>query len=177
MQTMVTGGALRFPFPRRLQRQPRDPRREFAFLERHFTPRTVFMEVGGLDCDLALEAASYVERVYAVDVSGQFIHNVLVPCNLRLVLCDGVHIPVPEASVDVAWSDGFLDQLHPDDTLEHLASVRRGLAPGGVYFCTTRAPFRQAGFSEVRCYAGAVRVPLAMASRVPAGWLRFAALR
>jgi ubiquinone/menaquinone biosynthesis C-methylase UbiE len=184
MQTMMgealRGGVLRFPS--RFQPRPRRADRQFPFLQRRFTPRTVFMEVGGADCELALQAASYVERVYAIDVSGQFLQSVLVPCNLRLVLCDGVRIPVPEASVDVAWSGGFIDQLHPDDQLEHLKSVRRSLAPGGTYFFHSRAGSprewaRQAGFSALRCYAGALRMPLAMASLVPAGWLRFGALR
>jgi len=128
----------------------------FRFLEQRFTPRSVFMDIGSADCALALQAASYVERVYAIDVSGQFLQSVLVPLNLRLVLCGGVRIPVPEASVDVAFSGGFIDQLHPDDAAEHLASVRRSLAPGGEYICRTAAPSEvrkrmlAAGFSRVR---------------------------
>jgi len=172
MHTMVTGGALRLPF--RFQQQRPGAGRDFPFLRRRFTPRTVFMEVGAADCELALQAAGYVERVYAVDVSGQFLHSVLVPCNLRLVLCDGVRIPVPEASVDVAWSGRFLDQLHPDDRLEHLRSVRRSLAPGGVYFCAAEAPFLEAGFSTVHCYAGGVRIPSAAARLIPQARLRYA---
>jgi ubiquinone/menaquinone biosynthesis C-methylase UbiE len=168
--------------PVRFNRPQPKPDQEYAFLERRFTPRTVFMEIGGADCRLALRAASYVERVHAVDVSGQFIHHVLMPCNLRLVLCDGVHLPVPEASVDVAWSGAFMDQLIADDAREHLQSVRRSLAPGGEYLCRTRGEprelckrFLEAGFSAVRCYAGGVRVPGAMAELVPLGRLRFAA--
>ena len=158
--------------------------REFGFLERRFTPRTVFMEVGGGDCKLALRAASYVERVYAVDVSGQFIQNVLVPCNLRLVLCDGVRIPVPEGSVDVAFSGGFIDQLHPGDAHDHLESVRRSLAPGGEYVCVTRASPREllrrflaAGYAAVRFYAGAARIPGVISPLVPESLLRLAAIK
>ena len=127
-----TGGVLRFPlrfqFAKRLRRRERDPDEEFAFFRRRFTPRTVFMDIGAPDCELALQAASYVERVYAVDVSGHFLQSVLVPCNLRLVLCDGVRIPVPEASVDEA--------------LAHLQSIRRSLAPGGQYVCISSSPGR-----------------------------------
>jgi len=180
MHTMVTGGALRLPF--RFQQQRPGAGRDFPFLRRRFTPRTVFMEVGAADCELALQAAGYVERVYAVDVSGQFLHSVLVPCNLRLVLCDGVRIPVPEARVDVAWSGRFLDQLHPDDRLEHLRSVRRSLASDGVYFCIASKgtrdvlhSFLQAGFSAVHCYAGGVRIPSAAARLIPQARLRYAA--
>lgn len=175
MQTMVTGSALRFPL--RFSSAKPKPHEAYAFLERHFSPRTVFMDIGAASCDLALLAATYVERVYAIDVSGQFLHSVAPPSNLRLVLCDGVRIPVPEASVDVAWGGHFLDQLHPDDQLEHLKSVRRSLVAGGVYFSSRRARFLDVGFSALRCYAGALRVPLSMASLVPEGSLRFAAVR
>lgn len=141
------------------------------------------MDVGAADCELALQAASYVERVYAVDVSGHFLQNVLVPCNLRLVLCDGVRIPVPEASVDVAFSGGFIDQLHPDDAREHLQSIRRSLVPGGEYACISRFPRQTrnrmlaAGFSSVRCYAGAVRLPWVFLSFIPQPLLRIAGYR
>lgn len=175
MQTLGTGGALRFPFPRRLQWAALGPHRDFAFLQRFFTPRTVFMEVGAADCHLALQAAGYIERVYAVDVAGRFLETVLLPCNVRLVLCDGVHIPMPEASVDVAWSGRFLGEVLPGQQLEHLRNVRRALAPGGVYFTAIQAPFLEAGFSAVHCYLGRLRIPLAAARFFPAERLRYAA--
>lgn len=172
--------ALRSPV--RLETRKPDSEGEFSFLARRFTPRTVFMEIGGADCTLALRAAGYVERVYAVDVSGQFIQNVLVPCNLRLVLCDGVRIPVPEASVDVAWSGTFMDHLHPDDAHEHLQSVRRSLVAGGEYACLTRNPVAlrrrllEAGFSSVFCHLGAARIPWVAHSLVPKSLLRISAI-
>jgi SAM-dependent methyltransferase len=169
--------------PVRFNRPQPGPNQEYAFLERRFTPRTVFMEIGGADCKLALRAATYVERVYAVDVSGQFIQHVLMPCNLRLVLCDGVHLPVPEASVDIAWSGAFMDQLIADDAHEHLQSVRRSLVPGGEYLCRTRGEPRElaerllaAGFSALRFYAGNLRVPAAALPLVPPRLLRIAAV-
>ena len=170
------------PSPVRFSPPRRKPDHEYAFLERRFTPRTIFMEVGGADCDLSLHAASYVERVYAIDVSGHFIQNVLVPCNVRLVLCDGVRIPVPEASVDVAWGGAFMDQLHPDDADEHLKNDRRALVPGGEYLCRTAGSPRElaqrmiaAGFLRVRYYAGNLRFP--GASVLPPGLLRIAAIK
>ncbi len=156
---------------------------EFAFLQPRFTPRTVFMEIGAPDCKLALRAAGYVERVYAIDVSGQFLHTVAAPCNLRLVLCGGVRLPVPEGSVHLAYSRGFIDQLHLDDAQEHLRSVRRSLAPGGEYICASASPAATgsrmllAGFSAVRLYVGAVRIPWMLASLVSPQRLRIHALR
>lgn len=175
-----SGGVLRLPV--RFHPGKSRSNHEYAFLERRFTPRTIFMEVGSADCDLALHAASYVERVYAVDVSGHFIQNVLVPCNVRLVLCDGVRIPVPAASVDVAWGGAFMDQLHPDDADEHLKSVRRALVPGGEYICRTGGSPREvaqrmiaAGFLRVRYYAGNLRVP--GFSVLPSSLVRIAAIK
>lgn len=168
--------------PVRLDARPRD--NDFAFLDARFTPNTVFMEIGAADCRLALRSAGYVERVYAIDVSGHFVHNLLVPVNLRLVLCDGVRIPVPQACVDLAWSGAFLDQLHPHDVEQHLGSVRRALVPGGEYLCRTGKPldevrkrFLAAGFSDVRYYAGGTRIPAAFHSLIPQNLLRIGAVK
>jgi SAM-dependent methyltransferase len=126
-------------------------------LEARFTPRTVFMEVGSPDPTLALRAASYVERVYSIDTSGQLAQNLRAPCNLRVVLCDGVRIPVPEATIDIAWSGDFMDQLHAADAPIHMESVYRALVAGGEYLLTTQQPVAEvrkrlfaAGFSVVR---------------------------
>ena len=155
----------------------------FGFLARRFTPRTIFMEIAAAGYELALRAAGYVERVYAIDVSGRLLRGVLVPCNLRLVLCDGVRIPVPVASIDVAWSGDFVDRLHPDDAREHLVAVRRSLADGGEYLCSSAAPARlraslvEAGFARVSCYLGAVRIPWAAAGLFTGKLLRISAIR
>jgi hypothetical protein len=151
--------ALRFPFPKRLQPYHSN---EFAFLERRLTPRSVFMDIGSPDCKLALQAASYVERVYAIDVSGRFLQSGLIPLNLRLVLCGGVRIPVPEASVDLAYGHRLV--------LSQLSGICRALKDGGVYWTATKGPaadiravLLDAGFSGVRFYVGALRVPYALA--------------
>jgi SAM-dependent methyltransferase len=129
-------------------------------LEKRFTPRTVFMDIAAADCLFALRAASYVERVYAVDISGQFLHLVPAPTNLRLVLCDGIRIPVPEGTVDLAWSGAFMDQLHPDAAAAHLQSVRRSLAPRGEYLFTTQQPAREVRRRLFAAGFAAVRIPL-----------------
>jgi SAM-dependent methyltransferase len=168
--------------PVRLDARPRD--NDFAFLDARFTPDMVFMEVGAADCKLALRAAGYVERVYAIDVSGRFVQNVLVPVNLRLVLCDGVRIPVPQGSVDLAWSGAFLDQLHPEDAEQHLANAHRALAAGGEYVCRTERPVEElrkrllaAGFAQLRYYAGGTRIPAAFSPLIPQNLLRIGAIK
>jgi len=125
-------------------------------LEARFTPRTVFMEIGSPDPTLAVRAASYVERVYSIQV-GQAQPGVRAPCNLRPVLCDGIRIPVPEATIDIAWSGDFMDRLQGEAVTEHLQGVYRGLVSGGEYLFTTQQPVAEvrkqlfaAGFSVVR---------------------------
>ena len=147
--------ALRSPL--RFQAPRSSPGADLSWLEKRFTPRTVFMEIGAADCLFALRTATYVERVYAVDVSGAFLYTLPAPTNLRLVLCDGVRIPVPESEVDLAWSGAFMDHLHPEDAAAHLQSVRRSLVPGGRYVFTTGQPPGEirrrlfaAGFSVVQ---------------------------
>ena len=178
--------ALRSPV--RLNSAPRrDFLAPFPFLKKRFTPRTVFMEIGGAPngemSSLALRAAGYVERVYVVDVSGQLLHNVLVPCNVRLVLCDGVRIPVPEASVHVAWGGAFMDDLQPDGAREHLESVRRSLVPGGEYICVStqsgraRRRLLEAGFSAVSYWLGPSRIPWAAQALVPKQLVRVSATK
>lgn len=150
---LVGSSALRSPLRFGSGKEPESP---FAFLESRFSPRTVFMDIGG-DGSLAQRAAGYVERVYAIDVSGQLLHNLRAPCNLRTVLCDGVSIPVPEATVDMAWSGEFMDHLSAEDATAHMESVRRSLVDGGEYHFTTaqsvaevRKRIFAAGFSVAR---------------------------
>jgi hypothetical protein len=151
---LVGGAALRSPLRFQSARKAEDP---FAFLESRFTPRTVFMEVGSPDASLALQAAGYVERVYSIDVSGHLVQNLRAPSNLRVVLCDGIRIPLPEAAIDIAWGGDFMDHLQADDAAEHMESVRRGMVSGGEYHFTTQQPTMEvrrrlfaAGFSAVR---------------------------
>jgi hypothetical protein len=124
--------------------------RKFRFLLRVFTPRTVFMEIGSSDCELSIRAASYVERVWCVDALRRVSQP---PCNLRWDAMGGV----PLQSIDVAFSERFADSK----------DVCRLLAPGGVWFVYGEIlppqAFREAGFARVQYFAGALRVPGALA--------------
>lgn len=121
-----------------------------AFLRGYLTSSTVLMEIGAGDCALAIRAAAKVKRVYAVDVSEQITGSVSPPANFNLVLSDGCSIPVPEGSVDVAFSNQLMEHLHPDDAREQLQNIYRSLAPGGVYLCIT--PNGMCGPSDVSKY-------------------------
>jgi hypothetical protein len=60
------------------------------------------------------------------------------PANFHLIAAEGTSVPVPHGSVEVAYSDGFVDRLDPKEASEHLASIHRALARGGVLVCCAR---------------------------------------
>jgi SAM-dependent methyltransferase len=119
-------------------------------LSAYLHPEATYLEVGPGDCALAIAVAQQVRKVYAVDVSTEIAANVSLPENLELVISDGCSIPVPAASVQVAYSDQLMEHLHPDDAAEQLGNIYRALAPGGLYLCLT--PNRWSGPHDVSRY-------------------------
>jgi SAM-dependent methyltransferase len=136
-----------------------DVERRLRFVRRALGLRRTFMEIGAGECAVARCAAGDVERAYAVGHAagaGPRVPN-FVP-----LPSDGVDVPLPEASVDAALSDGLIEKLHPRYLPEHFRGVRRVLRDGGRYFCITaarigakglRALLAEAGFRKVRFYA------------------------
>ena len=117
--------------PEALAQRQRDVEWNFAQLKPYLTPGCTFLEIGAGDCALARRVAPIAGHVYAADISDQ-TQGVPLPPNVSLVISDGCSIDVPEASVDVAFSDQLMEHLHPDDALEQLANIRRALRPGGT---------------------------------------------
>jgi hypothetical protein len=135
-------------FVEKLKRRGVEVERQFSFLRRLFTPRTVFMHFGAHDCALALEAASYVERVYAIDAIEGIARGVRLPCNLRFVDSRDLRA-IGEGSVDVSFSDRL--------PVTRLRDIHRSLAPQGKYVFQLGKMQRQvreqlldAGFSGVK---------------------------
>lgn len=124
--------------------------RQLRFLRRFLTRDSVFLEIGAGDCALAMRAASLVKQVYAIDVSEQITRGIAPPGNFQLILSDGCSIPVPESSIDVAFSDQLMEHLHPEDAREQLRNIYRTLAPGGTYICIT--PNRLYGPCDISTY-------------------------
>ena len=135
----------------------------FEFIRPAFTLKSVFLQAGAGHFDLALRAAGYVDRVYAVDAPvpadgkrqvGLRFGQSKLPPNIVRVQKNGSGIPVPDGTVDVAFSA----------ELSALPAIHRTLAPGGVCFCVAKGSeagemVRRSGFSKLRHYAGRVRVP------------------
>ena len=130
----------------------------FEYIRPAFTLKSVFLQAGGSHFGLALRASGYVERVYAVDAPdlnpGKRMIPPKLPPNIVRVQRSGASIPVPEGTVDVAFSAD----------LEALTAIHRTLTPGGLCFCIAKGKqageaVRRAGFSTLRSYAGRLRVP------------------
>jgi SAM-dependent methyltransferase len=110
---------------------------DLGFLRRFLEPGSVYMEIGAGDCALTLRIAGEVAEAHAVEVSETITRDLARPDNFELHLTDGTHIPLPEGTVTVAFSDQLIEHLHPDDARVQLGEVCRTLAPGGVLVCIT----------------------------------------
>jgi SAM-dependent methyltransferase len=123
---------------------------QLGMLDRFLTPTTTFLEIGAGDCALSFAIADRVKKVYALDVSNEITRTESVPANFNLVLSDGTSIPLPPASIDVAYSNQLMEHLHPDDALQQLTNIYQALSPGGVYICLT--PSRLTGPHDISGY-------------------------
>jgi len=121
-----------------------------SFLTNVFQEDTTFLEIGCGNGHLTSKVAEKVKKVYAIDVSEELVQALVLPNNVELIISDGIHIPVPESSVDVAYSHQLIEHLHPDDAVEQLLAIHRALKPGGVYVCVT--PNRLCGPHDVSKY-------------------------
>ena len=108
---------------------------------------TVFLEVGAGNCEFAAEVAKKAKTVIALEVSGVIANQFDEIPNFRLILFDGINFPVPENSVDLAYSNQLMEHLHAEDAINQLSSIYRVLKPGGVYFCIT--PNRLSGPHDI----------------------------
>ncbi len=144
---MLVSASRHNPFLEKLKKRTGTVERQFAFLKRLFTPRTVFLHYGAHDCALALKAAGYVERVYAVDVAPGVTDGVRLPCNLRLLAARELWT-IGEGVVDVS----FGEQL----PARELRELYKCLGPRGVHVFPSCSGFRTvvrgAGFVQIRTH-------------------------
>jgi SAM-dependent methyltransferase len=110
----------------------------------------VFTEIGAGDCHLTLKVAAEVRQAYGIDISDVISSAVGRPDNFALLVSDGTNIPLPDGTVDVAYSNMLMEHLHPDDAVEHIHEVYRVLTQGGVYLC--RTPHRYTGPQDISQY-------------------------
>jgi SAM-dependent methyltransferase len=123
---------------------------KMKFLRPFLTEDSTFMEVGPGDCALSYEVTKFVKQVYAVDVSDEISKGLTPTDNFQLILSDGCSIPIPQDSVNVAYSNQLMEHLHPNDAFDQLQNIYNTLVPGGIYICIT--PNRLSGPHDVSKY-------------------------
>ena len=110
--------------------------KRIALLNPFIHPDTVFLEIGAGDGSLPIEVAQRARQCYALDVSREILSGVRHP-RVETVLSDGCSVPVPAATVTLAYSFQVMEHIHPDDALEQLRNLFAALAAGGSFFCVT----------------------------------------
>lgn len=113
-----------------------DIRYELAFAKRFVSRDMVVAEVGPGRCAFARALAEHCRLVYGIDVTDLSPAGSM-PANFEHVLTDGVHISLPDQSVDVVVSNQLMEHLHPDDAADQLQEIARILKVGGHYICIT----------------------------------------
>jgi len=113
-------------------------------------PEHAFLEVGPGDCAVALEMAKWVKKVYAVDVSAGLVKEAVRPKNFEFCFSDGISIPLPSNSINIAYSNQVMEHLHPEDARDQLRNIYKALSPGGIYICIT--PNRLSGPWDISRY-------------------------
>ena len=106
-----------------------------------------FLEIGCGDGALSLRVAERIPRVHAMDASPEPAGGRAMPANCRLLVSQGIDIPLAPGSVCLAYSNQWLEHLHPDDALTHLQMVATVLKRDGRYVCAT--PNRLSGPHDI----------------------------
>ncbi len=115
---------------------------------------TVFVEFAPGDCKFASEVARHARQVYGIDISDQRSLNETVPENFKLIIYDGYILDLMnDNSVDIVFSDQFIEHLHPDETRDHFKLAYKILKDGGRYiFRTPHAFSGPHDVSQYFCY-------------------------
>ncbi len=125
-----------------------------GIIQRFLIPNSCFLEIGPGNCSLLIKVSELVKKAYGVDVSTATTKDLIFPENSQILLSDGRNIPLPDDSVDVAFSHQFIEHLHPEDAMVHLENVYRTLRKDGVYICIT--PNRLSGPHDISRYFGRI---------------------
>ena len=125
--------------------------RQLSHIAGHLRPDSAFLEIGCGNAAVTFAVAQRTTSIaYAVDVTDVWIDFGAAPPNFHFVETDGVEIPLPRGSVDIAYSNQLMEHLHPDDAADQLKEIQRILKPGGCYICIT--PSRVTGPHDISCY-------------------------
>ncbi len=129
------------------QRTLRKNKTKLRMVGRLLKRSTVFAEFAPGDCEFCFFIASRVRKVYGMDISDQADPTRTKPDNFELTVYDGYLLNMPAESVDVIFSDQFIEHLHPEDVPAHYALTHHLLVPGGKY--VFRYPHLYRGPSDI----------------------------
>jgi SAM-dependent methyltransferase len=88
--------------------------------------------------------------VYTIDISDQAIRKQPGIANYTPIIYDGYRVDLAPRSIDVIFSDHFIEHLLWEDIELHFATVHRILRPGGVYLF--RVPHAYLGPHDISKY-------------------------
>lgn len=110
-----------------------------------------YLEIGAGNLATIRGISPLVKKAIAIDVSKEFATALgPIPKNCELIISDGISIPAPKNSVDIAYSTQLMEHLHPDDAIEQLRNVFATLKKGGRYVLET--PHRFNGPHDISKY-------------------------
>jgi SAM-dependent methyltransferase len=116
-------------------------------LRPYLTRDTVFLEVGAGDCALPLLVAPMVRKAYGLEVSEELTRGLPNSEKFQVLLPKSCEVPLPDNTIDLAFSFQVIEHIHPDDVIEQLKDIHRVLKPGGSYYCIT--PNRLSGPNDI----------------------------
>jgi hypothetical protein len=116
-------------------------RKKLALVEPFVNRSTVFLEFAPGDCTFAYLVCERAHRVVGVDISSQAAKSGAIPDNFTFHIYDGCRLGLADDSADVAFSDQFIEHLHPDDVGPHFRLAKAMLRPGGSYILRTPHAF------------------------------------
>lgn len=116
-------------------------RSQLRLLSAFLGPNRQFVEFGAGSGELSRAVRGKAGRVVAVEVCEQGDRQPASEEGVEWVYHDGLSIPLPDRTFDVAFSYQVLEHVHPDDVPVHLAEAARILKPGGTYVLSTPHEF------------------------------------
>ena len=123
---------------------------QLRLLEPFLRPDSRVLEVGGGNGALTTELSRRVRGVIAIEAAEAVSGRPGREGNREVLVSDAPPYPLPDGSVDLAFSCHFIEHLRPDDARVHLREMHRLLAPGGHYLCVT--PHRLWGPHDISRY-------------------------
>lgn len=124
---------------------------QVGLLRPFLTVESTYVEIGCGDALLTKQICSHARTAIGVDVTGRLIGDDR-PAGFEFALSDGIHMPLPDGSADIVYSNQLMEHLHPEDAVAQLQEIFRILKKGGRYICVT--PSRLTGPHDISVYFG-----------------------